>query len=72
MTKIAELQDKGSVVAWSPHGEYADVIALGSKVRLKCLTENNGLLCPSVFFYEANDVGVTLFGGRRDAVTITP
>lgn len=33
MTKIAELKDKGAVVAWSPIGEYADVIALGSKVR---------------------------------------
>ena len=40
MTKIAELKDKGAVVAWSPvggggssEGEYADVIALGSKVR---------------------------------------
>ena len=34
MTKIAELKDKGAVVAWSPLiGEYADVIALGSKVR---------------------------------------
>ena len=41
MTKIAELNDKGAVVAWSPIGggggdnngrEYADVIALGSKV----------------------------------------
>lgn len=32
MTKIAELQDKGAVVAWSPMGEYADVVALGSKV----------------------------------------
>ena len=38
MTKIAELKDKGAVVAWSPFiGEYADVIALGSKVRFfKC------------------------------------
>lgn len=32
MTKIAELKDKGAEVAWSPLGEYADVIALGSKV----------------------------------------
>ena len=37
MTKIAELQDKGAVVAWSPIGEYADVIALGSKVRFLLL-----------------------------------
>jgi hypothetical protein len=39
MTKIAELKDKGAVVAWSPIGgegenNYADVIALGSKVRV--------------------------------------
>jgi len=34
MTKIAELKDKGAVVAWSPLvGEYADVIALGSKEK---------------------------------------
>lgn len=45
MTKIAELKDKGAVMAWSPvsgggggisEGEYADVIALGSKVRSSC------------------------------------
>ena len=33
MTKIAELKDKGAVVAWSPLSDYADVLALGSKVR---------------------------------------
>ena len=33
MTKIAELTDKGAVVAWSPLPDYADVLALGSKVR---------------------------------------
>eukprot|EP00578_Thalassiosira_sp_NH16_P006546 CAMPEP_0181106352 /NCGR_PEP_ID=MMETSP1071-20121207/16486_1 /TAXON_ID=35127 /ORGANISM="Thalassiosira sp., Strain NH16" /LENGTH=1086 /DNA_ID=CAMNT_0023189753 /DNA_START=165 /DNA_END=3425 /DNA_ORIENTATION=+ len=33
MTKIAELKDKGVVVAWSPLGEYADVVALGSKEK---------------------------------------
>lgn len=32
MTKIAELKDRGSVVAWSPLSEYADVLALGTKV----------------------------------------
>ena len=37
MTKIAELKDKGAVVAWSPLGEYADVIALGSKVCMSLL-----------------------------------
>lgn len=44
MTKIAELRDKGAVVAWSPLGEYADVIACGSKVRLSLFssfTEDN-------------------------------
>ncbi|KAL7553035.1 hypothetical protein ACHAWF_017169 [Thalassiosira exigua] len=33
MTKIAELQDKGAVVAWSPLREHADVIACGSKEK---------------------------------------
>ena len=33
MTLITQIEDKGAVVAWSPIGEYADVIALGSKVR---------------------------------------
>ena len=32
MTKIAELKDRGAVVAWSPLSDYADVLALGSKV----------------------------------------
>ncbi len=47
MTKIAELKDKGAVVAWSPigggtgGGEYADVIALGSKVRWIVFFENH-------------------------------
>jgi hypothetical protein len=31
-TLITQIEDKGAVVAWSPIGEYADVIALGSKV----------------------------------------
>jgi len=34
MTLITQIEDKGAVVAWSPIGEYADVIALGSKVRI--------------------------------------
>ena len=33
MTLITQIEDKGAVVAWSPIVEYADVIALGSKVR---------------------------------------
>jgi len=40
MTKIAELKDRGSVVAWSPLSEYADVLALGTKVGssfLRCV-----------------------------------
>ncbi len=50
MTKIAELKDKGAVVAWSPIGgegenNYADVIALGSKVRA-C-----DLYCPLVIIF---------------------
>ena len=31
-TKISEIE-AGAVVAWSPVGDHADVIALGSKVR---------------------------------------
>ncbi len=34
MTLITQIEDKGAVVAWSPIGEHADVIALGSKVRI--------------------------------------
>ncbi len=34
MTKIAELKDRGAVVAWSPLSDYADVLAMGSKVRI--------------------------------------
>jgi len=30
MTLITQIEDKGAVVAWSPVGEYADVIALGT------------------------------------------
>jgi len=33
MSKIAELRDRGAVVAWSPVGEHADAIALGSKEK---------------------------------------
>eukprot|EP00804_Cyclotella_cryptica_P018314 CCRYP_017975-RB/>CCRYP_017975-RB protein AED:0.05 eAED:0.05 QI:110/1/1/1/1/0.83/6/1896/479 len=33
MTLISEISDRGAVVAWSPVRAYADVIALGSKVR---------------------------------------
>jgi len=33
MTLITQIEDKGAVVAWSPIGEYADVIALGSKEK---------------------------------------
>ena len=33
-TKISEIE-AGAVVAWSPVGDHADVIALGSKVRPK-------------------------------------
>jgi|AntRauTorckE5430_2_1112549.scaffolds.fasta_scaffold01803_2 hypothetical protein len=32
MTKIAEIEDRGATVAWSPVNEYADVIAVGAKV----------------------------------------
>lgn len=33
MTKIAQIQDRGATVAWSPIQSFADVIALGAKVR---------------------------------------
>ena len=34
MTKIAEIEDRGATIAWSPVAEIADVIALGAKVCL--------------------------------------
>eukprot|EP00986_Skeletonema_menzelii_P016410 scaffold14541_cov137-Skeletonema_menzelii.AAC.2 len=33
MTLITQIEDKGAVVAWSPIGQHADVIALGSKEK---------------------------------------
>lgn len=42
MTKIAELKDKGAVVAWSPLREYADVVAVGSKDKGGIGFEDNG------------------------------
>ena len=33
MTKVAEIEERGATVAWSPISDYADVMALGSKVR---------------------------------------
>ena len=45
MTLITQIEDKGAVVAWSPIGEYADVIALGSKV---CA---NNFLTWKIFIY---------------------
>ena len=32
MTKVAQIEDRGAAVAWSPVGDHADVIALGAKV----------------------------------------
>ena len=32
MTKIAQIDDHGSALAWSPLKDYADVVALGTKV----------------------------------------
>ena len=34
MTKVAQIEDRGAAVAWSPISEHADVIALGAKVSL--------------------------------------
>lgn len=36
MTKIAQIDDHGSVLAWSPVKDYADVVALGTKVSYLC------------------------------------
>ena len=58
MTKIAELKDKGVVVAWSPLGEYADVVALGSKVRPK----SRRLLLLSLSLFRVNFVAVYVVG----------
>lgn len=33
MTKITQIEDRSAASAWSPIREYADVIALGAKVR---------------------------------------
>jgi hypothetical protein len=33
MTRIAQIEDRGATVAWSPVTGYADVIAVGAKVR---------------------------------------
>ena len=33
MTKIAQIDDHGSALAWSPVKDHADVVALGTKVR---------------------------------------
>ena len=37
-TKITQIDDKSSTIAWSPHKTHADVIALGTKVRLSRLS----------------------------------
>ena len=34
MTKIAEIQDRGAAVAWSPISSHPDLLALGTKVRI--------------------------------------
>lgn len=41
MTKVAQIEDRGAAVAWSPIGDFADVIALGAKV-----SENNYIVLP--------------------------
>ena len=38
MTKVTHIDNRGSAVSWSPIGSCTDLIALGSKVRLRiCL-----------------------------------
>ena len=34
MSKVAQIEERGATVAWSPLGDHADVMALGSKVSL--------------------------------------
>jgi len=34
MTRIAEVENRGAVVAWSPIPGQADIIAIGAKVSL--------------------------------------
>ena len=34
MSKVAQIEERGATVAWSPLGDHADVMALGSKVCL--------------------------------------
>ena len=41
MTKVAQIEDRGAAVAWSPVGDHADVIALGAKV-----SESNYIVLP--------------------------
>ena len=61
MTKIAELKDRGAVVAWSPLSDYADVLAMGSKVRhflVRSLRVDGEGRC--VFAEAAGSLGETL------------
>ena len=44
MTLINEISDRGAVVAWSPNRMYADVLCVGSKVRLLTLLAGD-LIC---------------------------
>ena len=41
MTKIAQIEDRGAAVAWSPIRSYADVIALGTKVSYVLQVDRN-------------------------------
>lgn len=61
MTKIAEIEDRGATIAWSPVAEIADVIALGAKV-CSCLV---GWLLSITTFYlrpsSANEKKILFF-----------
>jgi len=39
MTKIAQIEDRGATVTWSPVCNHADVIALGAKVSCRTMSQ---------------------------------
>jgi hypothetical protein len=39
MSLLKQIEDKGAVLEWSPVAQYANMVALGTKVRvLNCVT----------------------------------
>ena len=37
MSLLKQIDDKGAVVEWSPIASNANIVALGTKVRFRCL-----------------------------------